>query len=188
MLLRIARRFEEWSLKRSVNAAPGARLQPGCSIVNNQGRREAIEIGTGSVIAGELLVFADRGHIAIGQDVFIGQHSRVWSGLNVTIGSRVMISHGVNIMDSAFHDLSAAHRHAQFQRIFRDKRNAVGDIDCKEVVIEDDVWIGFHAAVMQGVRIGRGAVVAAGAIVTRDVNPFTVVGGAPAKAVGRAME
>jgi acetyltransferase-like isoleucine patch superfamily enzyme len=188
MLLRIARRIEEWSLKRSITAAPGARLTAGCVIVNNQGLRSAIQVGSGSVIAGELLVFADRGQIVIGDDVFVGQHSRVWSGLSVTIGSRVLISHGVNIMDSGFHDLSASKRHLQFQHIFREKRNAVGDIDCREVVIEDDVWIGFHAAVMPGVRIGRGAVVAAGAIVTKDVNPYTIVGGAPAKAVGRALE
>ncbi len=188
MFLRIIRRIQEWSLKRSITAASGARLTSGCNIENNQRRRSAIKVGAGSVIAGELLVFADRGQIVIGDDVFIGQDSRVWSGMNVTIGSRVLISHGVNIMDSAFHDLSATKRHAQFQNIFRNRRNTVDDIECREVVIEDDVWIGFHAAVLKGVRIGRGAVVAAGAIVTKDVSPYTIVGGVPATLMGQATE
>jgi acetyltransferase-like isoleucine patch superfamily enzyme len=188
MLLRILRRLHESLLKRSVTAAPGVRLQPGCAIINNQGLRSAIAIGANSVIAAELLVFADRGQISVGEDVFIGPATRVWSGLQITIGNRVLISHGVSILDSAFHDLSASKRHVQFQQIFKAKRNAVGDIDCKPVVIEDDVWIGFHAAILKGVRIGRGAVIAAGAIVTKDVAPFTVVGGAIAEVIGTSSE
>jgi acetyltransferase-like isoleucine patch superfamily enzyme len=55
-------------------------------------------------------------------------------------------------------------------------------------VIEDDVWIGHGATVLKGVRIGRGAVVAAGAVVTRNVEPYTVVGGVPARLIGRRGE
>ena len=51
------------------------------------------------------------------------------------------------------------------------------------VVIEDYAWICSRAIIMPGVRIGKGAVVAAGAIVTHNVNPFTVVGGIPAKKI-----
>lgn len=49
------------------------------------------------------------------------------------------------------------------------------------IVVEDDVWIGSHATVLPGVTIGRGAIVAAGAVVTRDVEPLTIVAGVPAR-------
>ena len=51
------------------------------------------------------------------------------------------------------------------------------------VDIEDDVWIGFNAIILKGVTIGRGAVVAAGSVVTKNVAPFTVVGGNPARLI-----
>ena len=51
------------------------------------------------------------------------------------------------------------------------------------IVLEDDVWLGFRCTVMSGVTIGRGAVVAAGAVVTKDVPPYAIVGGVPAKVI-----
>ena len=56
------------------------------------------------------------------------------------------------------------------------------------VIIEDDVLIGANAVVLEGVRVGQGAVVAAGAIVTKDVEPYTVVGGVPAKVIKKIDE
>ena len=53
------------------------------------------------------------------------------------------------------------------------------------VVIEDYVWIASRATILPGVHVGKGAVVAAGAVVTKDVLPFTIVGGVPAKVIGK---
>lgn len=57
-------------------------------------------------------------------------------------------------------------------------------IDYGEITIEDDVWIAANAVILPNVRIGRGAIVAAGAVVAKDVAPFTIVGGVPAKEIG----
>ncbi|HSM71554.1 MAG TPA: DapH/DapD/GlmU-related protein, partial [Anaerolineales bacterium] len=56
-------------------------------------------------------------------------------------------------------------------------------ITAEGIVIEDDVWLGAGAVITDGVRVGKGAVVAAGAVVTKDVEPHTVVGGVPAKVI-----
>lgn len=75
--------------------------------------------------------------------------------------------------------------------IFTEKNNGTGQIWCdsttaapfKEVIIGNDVWIGFRSMVLGGVNIGNGAVVAAGAVVTKDVPPYAIVAGVPARII-----
>ena len=55
--------------------------------------------------------------------------------------------------------------------------------DDQDVVIEDDVWVGTGAIILKGVRVGRGSIVGAGAVVVQDVPPYSVVGGCPAKVI-----
>ncbi len=61
-------------------------------------------------------------------------------------------------------------------------------IDKGGVVLGDDVWIGYGATILDGVHIGRGGVVAAGAVVTKDVEPYTIVGGVPAKPIKKRFD
>lgn len=56
------------------------------------------------------------------------------------------------------------------------------------IVLEDDVWVGFGATILDGVTIGRGSIVGAGALVTKDVSPYTIVGGVPAKAIRKRFD
>lgn len=63
-----------------------------------------------------------------------------------------------------------------------------GRPELPETVIEDDVWVGARAIVMAGARIGRGSVVAAGAVVTKDIEPYSIVGGVPAKLIRRRFD
>jgi acetyltransferase-like isoleucine patch superfamily enzyme len=58
----------------------------------------------------------------------------------------------------------------------------------RQCVLEDDVWVGARVIILKGVRIGRGAVVAAGAVVTRDVQPYTVVAGVPARPIRQRFD
>lgn len=62
--------------------------------------------------------------------------------------------------------------------------------ECKggKVVVEDNVWIGAKAIILPGVRVGEGAIIAAGAVVCKDVEKYTIVGGVPAKFIGRRTE
>jgi acetyltransferase-like isoleucine patch superfamily enzyme len=175
-------RFRSWILKQQVTAGKNVRLREYCRIINSQSDPSAISLGDNVVIDGELLVLPTHGKIEIGSNVFIGEGSRVWSGASIRIGDRVLISFGVSILDSAFHELSAQSRHQQFLYAFVDKINVDRinesvSMNSKPIRIDDDAWIGFGASILRGVHIGRGAVIAAGTIVTKDVPPFTVVAG-----------
>ena len=137
-----------------------------------------------TVIEGELLIFASSGRITIGDYCFIGKDSRIWSAVELKIGDRVLISHNVNIHDTNTHPLAAKDRHTEFKEMvdgppFRQ----LFEIGKAPVTIEDDVWIGFNSTILKGVTIGRGAIVAAGSLVTKDVPPFTLVGGNPAQVI-----
>ncbi len=67
--------------------------------------------------------------------------------------------------------------------IFGNKQSPLDAISNGSIIIEDEVWIGFGVTVMSGVHIGKGAIIAAGAIVVNDVPPYSIVGGIPAKVI-----
>ena len=106
-------------------------------------------------------------------DVIIGDHTRI--GLHntiigpVTIGSHVNLAQGITVtaLNHNFADTSL--------------RIDEQGVSTKAVTIEDDVWVGANAVILPGVTVGRHAVIAAGAVVTKDVPPFSIVGGVPAR-------
>lgn len=112
-------------------------------------------------------VFVTGRRISIGDNVVVNRRVYLDGRVGVRICNNVSISPEVYIV-SLEHDLN-------------DPSFATRG---EEVVIEDDVWIGARAMVMPGVRIGRGAVIAAGAVVTRNVRPYQIVGGVPARPLG----
>ncbi len=163
------------------------RLYPQSRIENFQNKIEAINIDSHCRIKGELLVLKHRGQIEIGQYCFIGEGSRIWSGVSVKIGNRVLISHNVNIYDTNTHSLSAQNRHQHFVDIITSGQPSVfEDVSEKPIVVEDDAWIGSNSTIMKGVTIGCGSIVSAGSIVLKDVEPYSVVAGNPAKVIGQA--
>jgi acetyltransferase-like isoleucine patch superfamily enzyme len=100
----------------------------------------------------------------------------------LVIGKFVQIARG-----SYFITSSANHPMTGFTtypfRIFKPETFGYKDLPVKDTVVGDDVWIGHNAAIMPGVRIGTGAIVAAASVVARDVPPYAVVGGNPASII-----
>lgn len=115
---------------------------------------------------------------AISPDLVTGAHSyigrRCWICPRVTMGRYVMVASEVVILGGD-HRFDMAGTPMMFSG-----RPAV-----PPTFIEDDVWIGYRAAINAGVRVGRGSIIAAHAVVTQDVPPYTVVGGVPARPIGR---
>jgi acetyltransferase-like isoleucine patch superfamily enzyme len=136
-----------------------------------------IEIGDGTIVMhGAILhVYNFRGMpqsgIKIGRNSLVGEYSIIRGQGGVEIGDRVYTSPFTQII--------------AVNHVFDDPNKPFVDqgITAQGIVIEDDVWLGAGAVITDGVRVGQGAVVAAGAVVTKDVPPHTVVGGVPAKII-----
>lgn len=188
MLSRLRRTIARWlaqtppDFSDSARIAATARIHPGADVQNLCARPDSIHIGEHSHVRGELLLFWEGGEIRIGAWSYIGHGSRVWSRHSIVIGDYVLISHGVDIHDTDSHPLDWRQRRGDIEYVLGgDPAKRTGKVAGAPVVIEDDVWIGCKAIVLKGVRIGRGAIVAAGAVVTQDVPAFTLVGGNPAR-------
>lgn len=149
-------------------------------IKNASGDSEKINIGANTHVFGELFVFAHGGQINIGEWCYVGEGTRIWSAASVTVGNRVLISHSVNILDSLTHPIRAVDRHEQTKQIYQIGHPQKISLGESPVRICDDAWIGAGAFVLRGVTVEEGAIVAAGAVVTKDVPPYTIVGGNPA--------
>ena len=130
-----------------------------------------VHIGIGSIL--------DSYHgLTVGDNTYIGKYCTI--ECDGAIGSGVMLANNVGLIGRYDHD---------FHVIGKCIRNApwIGDPDYSgpgkdlKVIIGDDVWIGYGAVVLSGVTIGRGAIVAAGSIVTKDVEPYAIVAGNPAR-------
>lgn len=139
-------------------------------------------MGDGVYISGKFGVSFSRhgegAEIRIGNHVFIGHETCFSAAREIIIGDHCLISAGVRIQDNDGHPLDAERRKAG---------EPVDARDIEPIIIEDGVWIGQRAIVLKGVRIGRDSVVGAGAVVTRDVPPSSVVAGVPARVV-RTLE
>lgn len=107
-------------------------------------------------------------NVELGERVSLNAFVHIWGDGGVVIGNRVMIGSHTAIT-TVTHDYTAD---CMKDTVIR-----------KRVVIEDDVWIGTHCVVMPGVTIGKGAVIGAGAVVTKNVPPNAIVAGVPARLI-----
>jgi acetyltransferase-like isoleucine patch superfamily enzyme len=111
--------------------------------------------------------------LSIGEGTYIGPRCMLGAGGGVTIGRHVT-------MGAAIHLLAENHAFDDSSRPIRDQ-----GVTRRGITVEDDVWIGNAAIVLDGVTIGRGAVIGAGTIVTQNVPPFAIAVGNPARVIGQ---
>lgn len=153
------------------------------AIYNVSRPNNKLEIGARSRIMGQLLLFDHDGEILIGEDCFVGPDTRIWSAKKISIGNRVLIAHNVNIHDNISHPLNAQERYQEYTNFVKSGIHLATDIKGSEIIIEDDVWIGFNSIILRGVKIGRGAIIGAGSLVTKDIEPWTINVGNPLRCI-----
>ena len=112
-------------------------------------------------------------NISIGKNTYINNNSFLKAGNNskIIIGNDCLISYCIHMRTDTHNYMDSM-----------TKINMQGHNE-KDIIIGNDAWIGYGAQIMSGVTVGDGAVIAAGSIVTKDVLPYTVVGGVPAKKI-----
>lgn len=143
---------------------------------------DGIEIGENTYVMhhAELHVFNFRNlphaHIKVGKNCLISEFNVLRGQGGITIGD--------NVYTSPFVQMVAVNH------VYQDRGQPIisQGITAQGITIEDNVWIGSAAIILDGVRIGKGAVVAAGAVVTKEVPPFTIVAGIPAQVVKEISE
>lgn len=114
------------------------------------------------------------GHIEVGDDVSLGTRPVLMASLSrIVIGNHVMFGPEVVV-------IGGGHNATVVGRPMKAVLEKTGNEDLG-VVIEDDVWVGARAMILRGVRVGRGAIVGAGAVVTKSVPPYAIVAGSPAR-------
>lgn len=133
-------------------------------------RVEGMKIGKGSSIHMGA-VFYDARNISIGKDSIVGENAVLDGRDTLSIGDHVDIASEVMIYNSQ-HDINS-YDFAKVEEVIK-----------APVEISDYVFIGPRAIILPGVKIGKGAIVGAGAVVTKDVTSFKIVGGVPAKEIG----
>jgi acetyltransferase-like isoleucine patch superfamily enzyme len=152
--------------------------------IDNRAKKESLVVGEYSQIMGEILLQTEQALVVMGHHSCLGEDSRVWSSNSVKIGNYVLISHMVDVFDNNSHSLNHGKRRDDAIKVFELQKPVQFEfITSAPIVIEDDVWIGAKSTILKGVTIGAGAVVAAGSIVTKDVPPFTLVAGNPARII-----
>jgi acetyltransferase-like isoleucine patch superfamily enzyme len=131
-----------------------------------------VAIGPGARISEGVILAPYGGSITIGRDVYLGPYTVLYGHGGLTIGDDVLIAAHVTIIPSNHGFASLA------QPIRRQQPSASG------IAIGDDVWIGAGARILDGVSIGAGSIVGAGAVVTKSIPPQSIALGVPAKVAG----
>lgn len=177
------KRFIDWLIMNQVETRPRWYIRLVAPLYQHRGRHSVIhrsvrmdtppyrkfQLGDYSVIESFACI-----NNAVG-DVIIGDHTRV--GLHNTVIGPVNIGNHVNLAQSI--TVTALNHN------FADSEKRIDEqgVSTTPVIIEDDVWIGANAVVLPGVKIGTHSVIAAGAVVTKDVPPHSIVAGIPAKVI-----
>lgn len=170
------------SLYKKGRIDTSVRFSMNTDLQNLNNNLDSISIGKECNIEGLILVYPYGGNIKIGDYCSISINSRIISTNKIKIGDRVLIAHNVNIIDNNSHPIDADKRHLDFVESY-----TIGmqkhELNGAPIFIEDDVWIGHDTTILKGITIGKGAIIGACSLVTKDVEPWTVNVGNPLRVI-----
>lgn len=177
------KKFVDWMIMNQVQTRPRWFIRMLAPLYQHRGKHSVVHrsarmdtppyrkfsLGDYSVIESFACINNAVGDVVIGDHTRIGLHNTIIGP--VTIGCHVNLAQGITVT-ALNHNFEAS-----------DKRIDEQGVSTTPVTIEDDIWIGANAVILPGVTIGNHSVVAAGAVVTKDIPPHSLVAGVPAKII-----
>jgi galactoside O-acetyltransferase len=188
-ILGVANRY-----KNILDTHPSTKFLPNFLIIaNRQSGRQIykVKIGENCLLGVVINLEASTAQVTIGDRVFIG-NSTIISKTSVFFGNDILVAWGVTFYDHDSHSLDFNLRDGDIKQTYADYINEKGNflknknwdvVNSKPIVINNHVWIGAEAFILKGVTIGEGAIVGARSVVTKDVPPYSIVAGNPARVV-----
>jgi galactoside O-acetyltransferase len=176
--------IQNWMAQRRLRNFPGIEIADGARVKFYKIKPMpgcALKIGDSSMVEGALIFDREGAHIQIGERTFIGGSSII-SAEKVIVGDDVLISWGCTVVDHNSH-ASSWHDRSHDVMDWMSGKKVWTHVERQPVTIESKAWIGFNVIILKGVTIGEGAIVGAGSVVTKDVPPYTIVGGNPARVI-----
>lgn len=158
--------------------------------VVNPKDKKYVRIGSDNYLECQIAFESGEGEVVIGDRVYIG-NSKIICRTRIEFGSNIFVAWGAYFYDHDSHSMDYKLRQEDITQQLNDHRNGRYFIENKNwnvvqsapIKVCDNAWIGMNAIILKGVTIGEGAVVGAGSVVTKDVAPWTVVGGNPARLI-----
>ncbi len=199
MINRLKKVFLRPKARLDLRIAPQTILGPNFSF-DNRGDPNAIrlEIGEKCYVNGSIILEREVGKVVVGDRTYIGAGTSIICAAGIQIGSDVLTAWGITIVDHDSHSVRWRNRAEDVEKWrvglleggarYAARLKNWDVVPMAPVVIGDKVWIGFNAVILKGVHVGEGAVVAAGSVVTKDVPPYCVVAGNPARVVKELAE
>ena|ERR1700730_9227708 len=170
--------------RRRLLANPGIRISPSAKVRYRNLTIRAngtLQVGEGSIVEGQVVLEREGAKIIIGKHSFIG-NSLISCADGIEIGDDVLISWGCSIVDHNSHPIVWSLRKDDVRDWYRGRKDWT-HVEVEPIKIGNKSWLGFNVGILKGVEIGKGARVGAGSFVTRDVLPWSIVAGNPAKMI-----
>lgn len=187
--------YKKWQLRKKKEAiykiaqiGEWFEIEEGARIFNESGEKERLIIGNHVLVAGMIRI-APHGMLTIGDYSYVGPGATIGSAVSIKIGSYVGIGPYANISDNNNHPTDPEKRIGHRIKVspggegYPTMGTAWELSEKVPIIIGDNVWIGAYSHIGKGVTIGEGAIVARQAVVTKDVPPYTIVAGNPARIV-----
>jgi acetyltransferase-like isoleucine patch superfamily enzyme len=143
-----------------------------------------VSVGHGSSVRGTINIERSEAKFTVGSNTGINGGTIFVIASDINIGNNVWISYECLLMDHDGHSIDPTIRENDLKNSFSSIAKNWDVVKAAPICIKDNAWIGARAVILKGVTIGEAAIVAAGAVVTKDVEPYTIVGGNPAKMIG----